>query len=144
MMLIKRNAFALGAMCCVLGTLLPNASFAALNDIACDAIWRGCLDKCGSGGGTQSCTNRCDNRRAECVLGLPTSKQQTPPPPCTGIHCTLRGSNPPTTVGPPNRKPNPVQPVRPVGVSNPNKTSTGNTPVILERKNDSGEREHRR
>jgi hypothetical protein len=59
-----------------------------------------------------------------------------PPPPCEGIHCTLRNPHPPTTVGPPTRKPRPVKPVKPVDVSNPNKTT--NAPVILLRKNDSG------
>lgn len=59
-----------------------------------------------------------------------------PPPPCTGIRCTLRNPHPPTTVGRPTRKPRPVKPVNPVGVSNPNKTT--NAPVILLRKNKSG------
>jgi hypothetical protein len=135
---IKTNMFAVAAIC-ALSVLLPTESFANLNDIACDAIWRGCLDKCGSGGNTQTCTNKCDNRRQECALGLPRSEQQTPPPPCRGIHCTLRNPHPPTSVGPTTPRPRPVKPVEPVGVSNPNKTNTGTSgPVILLRKNDSG------
>lgn len=135
---VKTNRFALVAICCSLGVLLPAESFASLNDIACNAAWRGCLGNCGATGNKQACTDRCDSRRSDCSLGASTSKQQTPPPPCRGIQCTVRCPNPPRTVGPPNRKPSPVQPVKPVGVSNPNKTGTGNAPVILERKNDSG------
>jgi len=126
------------AAICGLSVLLPNESFASLNDIACNAAWRGCLGNCGATGNKQACTDRCDSRRSDCSLGASTPKQQTPPPPCRGIQCTLRNPHPPTSVGPPNRKPSPVQPVKPVGVSNPNKTGTGNAPVILERKNDSG------
>jgi hypothetical protein len=140
----KTGAFALAVICFAFAALWSPASFAALNDIACNAIWRGCLDKCGSHGNTQACTDKCDDSRLNCSLGV-SNKQQSPPPPCTGIQCTLRNPRPPTTVGQPTRKPSPVQPVRPVGVSNPNKTDGGNNaPVILERKNDSGERGHGR
>jgi len=143
---IKIKTFALAALAlaaiCALSVLLPDKSSAAirtLNDIACDAIWRGCLNKCGQGGNTQSCTGKCDDSRTECQEGRPTSKQQTPPPPCTGIHCTLRNPHPPTSVGPTTPRPRPVKPVQPVGVSNPNKTNTGTgEPTILLRKNDSG------
>lgn len=135
---IKTNMFALVAIC-ALSVSLPNTSFANLNDIACNAIWRGCLDKCGSHA-TQTCTANCDTRRSECALGLPNSKQQSPPPPCRGIRCTLRPTHPPTTVSDPAHPPrHPVEPVKPVGVSNPDKTGTGTSgPVILLRKNDSG------
>jgi hypothetical protein len=61
------------------------------------------------------------------------------PPPKTG---PVQVENPPTTVGPPAREPRPVQPVKPVGVSNPNKTN--GAPVILLREhNDSGGQGHR-
>jgi hypothetical protein len=126
------------ATICAFSAQLSTESFATLNDIACDALWRGCLGNCGATGNKQACTDRCDSRRNECALGLPYPKQQTPPPPCTGIHCTLRNPHPPTTVGPPARKPRPVKPVNPVGVSNPNKTNTNSGPVILYRKNDAG------
>jgi hypothetical protein len=140
---IKIKTFALVPLAlvaiCALSVLLPNKSLAALNDIACDALWRGCLNKCGPGGNTQSCTDKCDNNRADCQAGRPDKKQQTPPPPCTGIHCTLRPTHPPTTVGPTTPLPRPVKPVNPVGVSNPNKPTTGTgEPTILLRKNDSG------
>jgi hypothetical protein len=134
---IKTTMFAL-ATTCVLSVLLPTESFAALINIACDAVWRNCLGNCGATGNKQACTDRCDTRRDDCVIGDTPPKQQTPPPPCTGIHCTLRNPHPPTSVGPPTRKPRPVKPVKPVGVSNPNKTNTGNSgPVILYRKNGS-------
>ena len=120
------------ATICAVSVIRPTTSYAALIDIACDALWRTCLAKCNS----QACTDKCDNRRSECVLGTTTKKQQTPPPPCTGIRCTLRNPHPPTTVGPPIRKPRPIEPVKPVDVSNPNKTGAGNSaPVILYRKN---------
>lgn len=147
---IKIKTFALATLAltaiCALSVLLPNESLAArrtLIDIACDAIWRGCLNKCGPGGNTEACTVKCDNSRSDCVLGgTSPSKQQTPPPPCTGIHCTLRDPHPPTSVGPTTPLPRPVKPVKPVepvGVSNPNKTNTGTgEPTILLRKNDSG------
>jgi|HubBroStandDraft_4_1064222.scaffolds.fasta_scaffold207394_1 hypothetical protein len=140
---IKIKTFALVPLAlvaiCALSVLLPDKSLAALNDIACDALWRGCLNKCGPGGNTQSCTDKCDNNRADCQAGRPDKKQQTPPPPCTGIHCTLRPTHPPTTVGPTTPLPRPVKPVNPVGVSNPNKPTTGTgEPTILLRKNDSG------
>jgi hypothetical protein len=139
---VKTSAIALAAIC-ALSVSLPNESFANLNDIACNAIWRGCLDKCGLVGNTQSCTDSCDNRRQECALGLPLSKQQTPPPPCRGIHCTLGKPHPPTSVGPTTPRPRPVKPVEPVGVSNPNKTTTGTSgPVILLRQHDSGGHGH--
>ena len=131
------NRFALAAICCLLGVVSPTESFASLNDIACKAIRRGCNADCNHGGGGQACYDQCLTNYQSCFAGV-TNKQQTPPPPCRGIHCTVLGPNPPRTVGPPNRKPSPVQPVKPVGVSNPNKTGTGNAPVILERKNDSG------
>jgi hypothetical protein len=55
----------------------------------------------------------------------------------------VRVKNPPTTVGPPTREPRPVHPVKPVGVSNPNKTDSGNGGVILLREhNGSGGRGH--
>src|SRR5580700_10055889 len=137
---IKIKTFALVPLAlvaiCALSVLLPDKSLAALNDIACDALWRGCLNKCGPGGNTQSCTDKCDNNRADCQAGRPDKKQQTPPPPCTGIHCTLRPTHPPTTVGPTTPLPRPVKPVNPVGVSNPNKPTTGTgEPTILLRKN---------
>jgi hypothetical protein len=140
---IKIKTFALVPLAlvaiCALSVLLPDKSLAALDDIACDALWRGCLNKCGPGGNTQSCTDKCDNNRADCQAGRPDKKQQTPPPPCTGIHCTLRPTHPPTTVGPTTPLPRPVKPVNPVGVSNPNKPTTGTgEPTILLRKNDSG------
>jgi hypothetical protein len=127
------------AAICGLSVLLPTASFATLNDIACNAIWRGCLGHCT----TQACTDRCDSNERQCLVGLPSAKQQTPPPPCRGIRCTLGNPHPPTTVGPTTPRPRPVRPVQPVGVSNPNKTNTGNSgPVILLRKNESGGQGH--
>lgn len=71
------------------------------------------------------------------VRGEPVSPPRTPPKK-TGPG---RVDNPPTTVGPPTRKPRPVHPVKPVGVSNPNKTDSGNGGAILLRKNDSGGRQ---
>ena len=129
---------------CALAVLVPKPSFADLNEIACNAVWRSCLGNCGATGNTQACTDRCDDRRATCLLQKASSKQQTPPPPCTGPLCNIRGANPPRTVSPPNLKPKPIQPVKPVGVSNPNKATPGNAPVIFERKTDSGEHGHRR
>ena len=143
---IKIKKFALArlalAAICALSVLLPDESSAAIRnliDIACDAIWRGCLNKCGQGGNTQSCTVSAMPVPQNVVQERPPSKQQTPPPPCTGIHCTLRDPHPPTSVGPTTPLPRPVKPVEPVGVSNPNKTNTGTgEPTILLRRNDSG------
>jgi hypothetical protein len=140
---IKTNTVALAAIC-ALSVSLPNESSASLNDIACNAIWRGCIDKCGLVGNKEACLEKCDNARGDCTLGV-SNRQQTPPPPCRGIHCTLRNPRPPTSVGPTTPRPRPVKPVEPVGVSNPNKTNTGaSEPVILLRKNDSGGQGHRR
>lgn|ERR1041385_4330175 len=127
------------AICC-LGLLLPTVGLAlprTLSDIACDAIYRGCMDNCTAHGGSESCYRQCASRRVDCDVPAPLSKQQTSPPPCRGIRCTLRNAQPPTTVGTPNRKPRPERPVHTGGISNPN---TGNgAPVILLRKNDSGQ-----
>ena len=132
------HRFALVVICFFLSLQSPTESFASLNDIACKAIRRGCNADCNHGDSSQACYDQCQTSYLSCASGA-TKKQQTPPPPCTGIHCTLRNPHPPTTVGPPTRKPRPVRPVKPVGVSNPNKTDTGNSgPVILYRKNDSG------
>lgn len=132
-------ALAVGAL--GFSALLPSASFATLNDIACNAIWRNCLGNCGATGNKQSCTDRCDSRNQDCLVGRPSSKQQsqTPPPPCTGVRCTLPKAHPPTVASPTtNKRPRPVKPAEPVGVSNPNKTTTGNNGEILLRKNDTG------
>jgi hypothetical protein len=137
----KTNRFALVAICCSLGVLLPTESFADLNDIACRAIRRGCNADCNGGDKSQACYQQCLKNYQDCTLGV-TKKQQTPPPPCRGIHCTLRNPHPPTIVGEPTRTPRPVTPVNPVGLSNPNKTT--NAPVILLRKNDSGGGQGRR
>jgi len=138
---VKANKLAIAAVCSTLSTLFPTESFADLNDIACRAINRGCIDKCGLLGGKEECYDKCDYDYVTCSnSGL--TKQQTPPQPCRGIHCSLRNPHPPTTVGPPTRRPPPVKPVKPVGVSNPNKTT--NAPVILLRKNDSGGGQGRR
>ena len=139
--MINSNRAALMAMCCALAVLLPTESFASLNNIACKAIRRSCNADCSAGDQSQACYSQCSSNYVSCFRGE-QNKQQTPPPPCTGIRCGLRGANPPTTVGPPARNPAPVKPVQPVGVSNPNKTSTGNAPVILERKNDPGGPQH--
>ena len=133
---IKTNIFALVAVCCALSTLLPTESLADLNHIICKAARRGCLSGCTDEGAHDACYQQCNDNYFACLGFPPTPKQQTPPPPCRGIHCTLRNPHPPTTVGPPTHKPRPVQPVNPSGVSNPNKTT--NAPVILDRKNDSG------
>jgi hypothetical protein len=139
----KTNRFVLAALAlaaiCGLSVLLPRQSHADLNHLACDAAWRGCLGKCAGGSNSQACTDRCDDHHANCLLGGDTlTKQQTPPPPCTGFRCTLHNPHPPTTVGPTTQRPRPYKPVDPVGLSNPNKTTTGNNPVILERGHESG------
>ncbi len=133
----KMNRFALVAICCSLGVvLLPTDSFANLNRIVCSAIKRGCYGSCNNGDQSEACYNQCRLDFNACMAAGSTTKQQTPPPPCRGIHCSLRNPHPPTTVGQPTRTPRPVTPVNPVGLSNPNKTT--NAPVILLRKNDSG------
>jgi hypothetical protein len=134
---IRMHRLALLAICS-LGILLPTESFATLNDVACRALHRSCYKQCAQSGGKQTCYDFCDDDALAChSSGL--TKQQTPPPPCTGVRCTLPKSNPPTTVGPPARKPRPVQPAKPVGVSNPGNPNSGNNgPVILLRKNNSG------
>src|SRR5580704_1182351 len=120
---------------------LPVESFADLNGIACRAIRRGCLGGCGRSP-SQSCAGSCENDYANCIIaGVGTKKQQSPPPSCTGVRCTLRNPHPPTTVSDPSQPPPAVKPtpVKPVGVSNPNKTDGGNgEPVILLRKNETG------
>jgi hypothetical protein len=133
------NRFALAAICCLLSVLWTTESFADLNDILCRAIRRGCNADCNAGDRSQACYQQCLQSYYDCFNATVVKKQQTPPPPCIGIHCTLRPTHPPTTVGPTTPAPRPVKPVNPVGVSNPNKPTTGNNnPVILERKNDSG------
>ena len=132
------NRFVLAAICCLLGVLSTTESFANLNSIVCRAIRRGCNSDCNAGDQSQACYQRCLLNYQDCAAGVATKKQQTPPPPCSGIHCTLRPTHPPTTVGPTTPPPRPVKPVNPVGVSNPNKPTTGNEPVIQLQKNDSG------
>jgi hypothetical protein len=129
----RLTRFAAAALC-ALGVLSATESFASLNDIACNAIRRGCWAGCRGLG--SDCYQSCEIDHSACTHPGP-SKQQTPPPPCTGVRCSLPVHNPPRTVSRPPRHPvRPVKPVRPVGVSNPN---TGNSaPVILLRKNDSG------
>src|SRR5260370_40839771 len=128
-------------MCCLIGVLLTTESFAYLNDIACRAIRRGCNAGCNEGDQSQACYDQCLRNYQNCSFGV-TKKQQTPPPPCRGIHCTLGKPHPPTSVGPTTPLPRPVNPAEPVGVSNPNKTNSGTSgPVILLRKNDSGGRQ---
>jgi hypothetical protein len=121
-----------------LSVLLPGASHASLNTIACDALWRGCLGKCAAGTNSEACTEKCDDNHATCTSSGSLHKQQTPPPPCTGVRCTLRNPHPPTTVGPTAPPDRPTKPVNPTGFSNPNQPSTGNGPVILERGHESG------
>jgi hypothetical protein len=48
---------------------------------------------------------------------------------------------PPTTVGPPAGEPRPIQPVKPVGVSNPNQP-TGGPVILLREHNGSGGQGH--
>jgi hypothetical protein len=138
---LRLSRFAAVAVC-ALCVLSATESLADLNRIACDAIWRGCLADC-RGAGT-NCYRSCGRDRIACWnAGL--TKQQTSPPPCTGVRCSLPVHNPPTSVGQPTRPPGypvrPVKPVKPVSVGNPN---TGNSPpVILLRKNDSGGQGHR-
>jgi hypothetical protein len=124
---------------CALGALWPTAGLANLAEIACQAIKNDCDRGCDEVTNVLACYKNCGAEYQDCVHGH-TTKQQTPPPPCRGIHCTLRPTHPPTTVSDPAHPPrHPVEPVKPVGVSNPNKTNTGNGgPVILLRKNDSG------
>jgi hypothetical protein len=130
------NRFALAAICCLLSVLSTTESFASLNSIACRAIFNGCKADCD--GGDISCYNICRQNYLDC-RNAALNVQQTPPPPCTGIHCTLRPTHPPTTVGPTTPPPSPVKPVNPVGVSNPNKPTTGNNePVIQVKKNSPG------
>jgi hypothetical protein len=121
---------------CSFGALWPTVSLASLNSIACAAIYRGCKAGCE----TSQCVKDCQYDSINCQLAGATKKQQTSPPSCVGIRCSLPlGHTPPTTVSDPNPKPRgpikPVGQVGPVNVSNPNKT-TG--PVILLRKTDSG------
>src|SRR5580704_19504497 len=117
---------------------LPVESFADLNGIACRAIRRGCLGGCGRSP-SQSCAGSCENDYANCIIaGVGTKKQQSPPPSCTGVRCTLRNPHPPTTVGPTAPPDRPTKPVNPTGFTNPNQPSTGNGPVILERGHESG------
>ena len=103
--------------------LLPTNSFADLNGIACKAIKRGCLGDCGKNP-SQECAGGCETNYAYCIIGGTTKKQQTPPPPCNGVQCTIRNPHPPTTVSDPANPRPPVKPkpVKPVSVSNPNKT----------------------
>lgn len=137
---IRTMTLALAAICGL--SVLPDKSIArSLNDIACDGLWRGCLGNCGATGNSQACTDKCDDNRVICKAGGTNSKQQTPPPPCTGIRCNLPTKpHPPTTVSnPPSHGSLKPEPVQPVGKSNPNSPgSGGNNPVIYERKNDSG------
>ena len=134
----RMNRLSLLAICSF-GVLWPTVGFASLNSIACAAIYRGCKQGCT----TDQCVEDCQYESIKCQLAGTTKKQQTPPPPCTGIHCTLRNPTPPTTVGQPNRKPRPVTPVKPVGVSNRGNNNTGSSgPVILLRQHDSGGHGH--
>jgi hypothetical protein len=117
--------------------------------------WAICSDRCLAG--WQACNVWCEkhnktaNSWGKCVdacdaywlsgknpqsIGRPDPANPAPPR-------KVVGPVPPTTVGPPAREPRPVEPVKPVGVSNPNKTGSGNGGVILLRKhNDSGGRGH--
>jgi hypothetical protein len=84
----------------------------------------------------------CTDRHCYGVLGcddsiciIASSLQQESNPPRFG---PVQVGNPPTTVGPPGRKPPPFRPVGPVNVSNPNQPTSGSQPVILLRATSSG------
>jgi hypothetical protein len=139
---LKASRFVL-AICCVLGVILPTESSADLRNVACKAIRRGCNADCNHGSGSQACYDQCQANYQNCAFGNgSTKKQQTPPPPCTGIRCNLPTKpHPPTTVSDPpsHGSLKPDGPVQPVGKSNPNSPgSSGGNPVILERTNNSG------
>jgi hypothetical protein len=109
---------------------------------ACLTGMLACLDWCDAHNRTSHniavCKYKCDVywNSGKNPQSIGRSDPSNPPPkPGPG-----REEDPPTTVGPPTRKPRPVQPVKPVGVSNPNNPNSGNGgPVILLREhNDSG------
>ena len=132
---VNANIFAIATICGVLGAVSPTASFAgALNNLWCKSQRRACNADCNHGSQSQACYDQCLSNYQACFSAGSTTKQQTPPPPCNGPLCNIRGANPPRTVSPPNLKPSPTRPVKPVGVSNPNQTTPGNAPVILERR----------
>src|SRR5690348_15689702 len=101
---VKKFGFALVAVC-ALGVFMPTDSRATLWTLACHAIREGCFDACDD----NYCFNKCRSDYDACIHRQATAKQQTPPPPCRGFHCTLRHPRPPTTVGTPTRKPRPVR-----------------------------------
>lgn len=84
------------------------------------------------------CQVKCDRYWQD---GASKVGRPNPTDPTKGTIGPGRLKNPPTTVGRPTRKPRPVHPAKPVGVSNPNKTDSGNGGAILLRKNDSGGRQ---
>src|ERR1700760_2732119 len=89
----RLTRFAAAALC-ALGVLSATESFASLNDIACNAIRRGCWAGCRGLG--SDCYQSCEIDHSACTHPGP-SKQQTPPPPCTGVRCSLPVHNPPRT-----------------------------------------------
>jgi hypothetical protein len=115
-------------------------ALAICSTAACNDGWGACVNWCESHNRTAKsqgiCVDKCDAYwRDGASIGRPNPPNPSGPP-------RIITPVPPTTVGPPARKPGPVQPVKPVGVSNPNKTNGG--PVILLREhNDSGGQGHR-
>jgi len=116
--------------------------------------WAICSNKCLDG--WEACSNWCDAHNYRLTSKIkcynqcaaywnsgknPQSIGRSDPPNPSGPP-RIATPVPPTTVGPPAREPRPVEPVKPVkpvGVSNPNKTGSGNGGVILLREhNDSG------
>ena len=117
-------------------------AWALCNTHKCVSGMSACIDWCFDHNKTiksqKSCYAKCDTYW---VNGASKVGRPDPTNPTKGTIGPGRLKNPPTTVGPPTRKPRPVHPVKPVGVSNPNKTDSGNGGAILLRKNDSGGRQ---
>jgi hypothetical protein len=115
---------------------------------ACQTGMHACLDWCNAHNKTNRSQAICSFKCADYWLSGKNPQsigRSDPVNPTDGI-TPPRLKNPPTTVSdptPPSRRPvGPVQPVKPVGVSNPNKTDGGSV-ILLREHNDSGGQGHR-
>jgi hypothetical protein len=106
---------------------------------ACLTGYGNCLGWCSTHNKTAKSDGACSVKCGDYWHDGASLRQPNPPNPSQGTVGPGR-VNPPTSVSdptPPSHQP--VVPVKPVSVSNPNKTSSSNSgPVILLRKNDSG------
>ena len=78
---------------CALGVSWPTDSFASLASMACQWIKNGCDQDCDSSSNRISCYRGCSADYKQCMARHAGVMQQTPPPPCRGIHGVFAASS---------------------------------------------------